>query len=715
MTGEVKIDIGQTVILNDCEYEFVRLLPSSNQADIRRDLQFVEIRTGCITPLTHAEFDRRYDNGEITLPSGLDRPGDELPEDKENEIDGDMRTVRQTLLRAFDESPVAKTDKALNEFIVRAAKARGIQSEWLPKASTFRGWERTRGEKGKRARKHMGRRREPNGRKKGLDPIVEKIVTEASEAYFRKNGVSATDVYAMARHSVTKLNIERERAGHLPLRPASRTVVWRRIVENSRFENVVRRCGARKAKLMFKPHQSYAKPTEILELVIIDDTVVDCFVIDESETNEEGYPVVIGRPHLAIALDSFSRCVIGYVIGYADPSVETAMACLRNLVRPKRDLTDKYPGIRGSWVWGGLPQTVLYDRAWSYVGSSMLDALDDVGVSITSAPAGTPEYKGRGERFFGTLNSRLFCKLPGGVPYKPQKMKENDLNPITAARLTLDDLHKLIIQAIIDYNNADHSELNDIPARLWNSRAKKGIHYANDLLAFDMACAKLAPPRVLSSKGIELFGLHFCGPEVFDLLNDMVPVAAKRGHREGTVEVKVKYLPENISVVFIWNTVRNRYVKVHCTEKRYSEGLGEYQHSKIMEFCKERSLAWRNENEQCEARALFLKEATAKLGSRLIRNRKNAKKVLARSEQFVAENVLNSRFQSPAIEIPSDSTLNRKAGDQPPRAKTRKQRKNTCAAVDEIPIKNQAHSVQDSAANDAFSDCDRESLLDGFN
>lgn len=674
MAGEVKIDIGQWVLIDGSDYEFKRLLPASKAADDRRDLQFEEVRTGYIVSMAHADFDRRFTEGSITLPSSLNRPGDELPEDQNNEADADLRTLRQTLLREFDENPVPKTDAALNDFIPKAAKRLNLNTDWLPKASTFRTWERERGASGERRRKHMGRRREKCGRKKRLDPMVEQIVKEESELYFKKIGVSAKDVYASARYRVKVLNKEREQRGEKPLRPASRTVVWRRLMSNTNYENARRRFGARKAKLLFKPHENYAKPTDILEVVIIDDTVVDCHIVDEREKTDDGRPIVIGRPHIAVALDSYSRCVAGYVIDFKDPSVETAMACLRNIVRQKRDLNTRFPELRGTFIWGGLPQTVLYDRAWGYVGSSMQDALDDVGVSVVNAPAETPEYKGRGERFFDTLNSRLFHKLPGAVPYKSHKVKELGIDPVVDARLTLEELHHLLAQAIIDYNNDEHTGLGDVPARLWNAQAKNGIPYPDDLRAFDMACAKLAPPRILSSKGIELFGLQFCSPEVFDLLNDMEPIAPKRGRRQGTVAAKIKYFPEDISAIFIWNSVRNIYVRVPCVETRYTAGLSEYQHSKVEEFRRERGLAWTSEDDRCTARALFLKDATAKLGSRLIRTRKQAKKAAAGSEEFVEAYSSNSALETELVIIPVDATLNRVGGETPDRHGVRKRK-----------------------------------------
>jgi putative transposase len=711
MSGEVKLEIGQRVLIDGCEHEFVRLLPASDPTDTRRDLQFIEVRTGFILQMRHSEFDLRFAAGEITMPSPHDRPGDELPANENNEADAELRSLRQDLLRAFDESPVPKTDVALTEFVQKTAEEKGIQSEKLPKGSTFRTWLRTRGVQGERRRKHMGRRREQCGRKKRLDPIVEQIVKEESELYFKKIGVTARDVYASARFRVSQLNGQRKAEGLKPLCPASRTVVWRRLMANTHYENVRRRFGERKAKLLFKAYANYQKPSDILEVVIIDDTVVDCHIIDETETTDDGYPIVIGRPHIAIALDSYSRCVIGYVIDFKDPSVETAMACLRNIARSKRDLNTRFPELRGTFAWGGLPQTVLYDRAWGYVGSSMQDALDDVGVSITNAPAATPEYKGRGERFFDTLNTRFFHKLPGAVPFKSDKVNEHGLDPVSEARLTLEDLHRLLVQAIIDYNNDEHTGLGDIPARLWNARAKNGIPYPDNLRQFDMACAKLARPLVLSSKGIELNGLRYCSPDVSDLLNDMTPVASKRGHRFGTVGVKVKYFPEDLSAIFVWNSVRNDYVRLPCVETRFSAGLGEYQNSKLNEFRKKRGLAWRSEDDRCAGRALFLKDATAKLGSRLIRHRKQAKKAVDNSEIVMAAVQTNSSLETDAVTLPSDATLNRTGGETPERKSVRKRKSGKPPSAGQRGVK---PANENRTGEDHFAEDDRLSFLNGF-
>jgi putative transposase len=668
MPGEVSLVIGQRIFIEECEHEFKRLIsPTGTTTDTRRDLQFEEMRTGHRFTLSHVEFDRLILDKKIRSPSSLDHPGDEVPEEKCK--DGELRDLRQNLLRAFDEAPVSKTDKALSKFVREAMERLKIESEWIPSGAALRTWLRMRGEPGKRRRKHMGRRREPGTRRKCLDPLVETIIKQRSELYFSKLGISKKDVYAAVRTDMISLNYEREENGLNPIRPPSNTTVWRRVTEDTRYDNARSRFGNKKANQMFKPLQTYEKPKRILEVVIIDDTVIDCHVIDED------FPVTVGRPHLSIAFDSFSRCVVGCVIGFSDPSVETAMATLRDVVRPKTDLKSKFPNLRGELM-GGVPETVMFDRAWGFVGSSMIDALDDAGISLVSAPAGTPEYKGRGEHFFDTLNKRLFHKLPGAVPFKPTEIKAHELNPAAEARLTLAQVQELTLQAIIDYNNDFHTGLKDVPARLWSEHSRQGIQYPLNLLDIDMACAKLAGPRILSRKGIELNGISYCSPIIFDLLNDLLPTAPKRGHRCGTVEVKVKYLPEDLSKVFVWSPVGEKYVEVACLERRYTAGLSEFHHNKIEAFRKERGLAWTSEDERCTARTLLNAEATSQLSSRLIGHRRSAQKFVDRNRVMSPSITTESRSSQnrDAQIIPVESVSNRVGGDRPERASVRKHR-----------------------------------------
>lgn len=60
----------------------------------------------------------------------------------------------------------------------------------------------------------------------------------------------------------------------------------------------------------------------ILEQVQIDHTVIDVIVVDERERQPTG------RPYLTVAIDVYSRCIIGMVVTLEAPSAVSVGLCL---------------------------------------------------------------------------------------------------------------------------------------------------------------------------------------------------------------------------------------------------------------------------------------------------------------------------------------------------------------------------------------------------
>ncbi len=118
----------------------------------------------------------------------------------------------------------------------------------------------------------------------------------------------------------------------------------------------------------------------ILEIAIIDQTLIDCSVIDDEHL------INAGRPWLAMMIDVHSRYPLGFCLSFEPPSVETVLACLRHAVRPKLELEETLPELKDQWLGFGVPDTIVVDNAWENTGSSFRDACADAGVSITYAP-----------------------------------------------------------------------------------------------------------------------------------------------------------------------------------------------------------------------------------------------------------------------------------------------------------------------------------------
>ena len=146
----------------------------------------------------------------------------------------------------------------------------------------------------------------------------------------------------------------------------------------------------------------------------------------------------------------------------------------------------------------------MVDNAWENTGSSFRDACADANISIVFAPVATPEYKGVCERFFGTLNTMLFHRLPGGLPFTPQQRKKLGLDGEADAALLLSDIKRAIVQCIVEvYGREFHKALQAAPEQVWRKEAPlHGRPYVEDLAALDLALAKLVPSeRTLVPRG----------------------------------------------------------------------------------------------------------------------------------------------------------------------------------------------------------------------
>jgi putative transposase len=68
----------------------------------------------------------------------------------------------------------------------------------------------------------------------------------------------------------------------------------------------------------------------ILEQVQIDHTVVDVVIVDERERRS------IGRPYLTVAIDVFSRAIVGLVLTLEPPSAVSVGLCVAHAIGDKR-------------------------------------------------------------------------------------------------------------------------------------------------------------------------------------------------------------------------------------------------------------------------------------------------------------------------------------------------------------------------------------------
>lgn len=624
MQGGFCLEPGDRVVIDGVEQSMDRMVPSLRDGD-PDDIQFLA-RTGRISIYSESEFLDLYNAGKLRILTRTERIDDRAPE---NAPATTRAHRRLKYVRTFDASPVSKSGKPLRALIERVAAEIGDADP--PSTGSLRRWIRSRGEPGVRRLREMTERYRP-GPGRRLHPFVEESLSERMERYWDSPRVTPKEVWVRVISAIADQNagLTLPPEHHIPR--IAYSTVWRRCQTEMTFERARRRYGAKEAARRFKPIKGSMEVTRLLDLAIMDHTDVDCWVIDDV-THQP-----IGRPRITFLIDSCSRYPLGFNIGWKSAGLEAAIACLRHAL-PKKDLRTRFPEIEHEWLAYGQPREILVDQGLEFVGTSFEDICADLGISIRIAPARTPEYKGQIERFLGTLSRQAFHRLNGSVPGKPQALQALGIDPEKDAIFFLSELEALINKWVVDvYARETHRTLNAAPAQVWQTRRKSDpIELCPDLAALNAACSKVVK-RVLTRGGIELNNLTYCSDAVFGLLEDLLPRSRKRNASAHGVPVKVKYHPDDLAHLYVWNQVKGEYVQLPCTKPAYAEGLGEYHHSKIRDWARETNREFASETQMCRAR-VELYELMDNIVAEKVRDRKRLQRLRHPERQLVADRV----------------------------------------------------------------------------
>lgn len=108
-------------------------------------------------------------------------------------------------------------------------------------------------------------------------------------------------------------------------------------------------------------------PSEInmpLEQVQIDHTVIDLIIVDGRDRRP------IGRPYLTLAIDVFTRCMVGMVITLEAPSVVSVGLCLAHAACDKRPWLERLD-VEMGWPMSGKPRLLYLDNAAEFRGEAL--------------------------------------------------------------------------------------------------------------------------------------------------------------------------------------------------------------------------------------------------------------------------------------------------------------------------------------------------------
>lgn len=469
--------------------------------------------------------------------------------------------------------------------------------------------------------------------KRKLRPEVDRAIDQAVQHYYAKRSHNYKESYSHLYELIKELNAKRTSDGQLAL--PTMEILRRRIDHAMTFDNLVIKYSRKEAWQKIHGHRRHLEAKRPLELVVMDSTPLDVFCLD-TETL-----IPLGRPHLTVCLDVYSRMVLGYCITFEPPSLYSVLLCLKRVNKNKRYVQKLYPQITRPWDGWGLPTEILLDLDWSHKAPSFRHSMRNLGTEVHYAPSRTPQYKSVGERFFLTVKTKFIEKLPGSSQYNIYVMRQIGLDPSKDALVTLADLDEGMHLLIDEYNYGEHKGINAVPARVWrDGLALQRRRWIKDVSALDHVLGRVETVSI-SGAGITFRNMKWHDETITTtLLNDLVRYEAKRAqpkvpYGQSRAHVVIKWNPADASAISVWNhggDPHPYWVSMPNADPQILPGLSFWHHERLREFAKEQDLAFSTVEERLEAYNRLRNYCRKLAGDMPMRQSRRARRTLAWSQ-----------------------------------------------------------------------------------
>lgn len=356
----------------------------------------------------------------------------------------------------------------------------------------------------------------------------------------------------------------------------------------------------------------------ILQYVLIDHTRLDVWA---KIVDAEGRTVFVARPLLTLALDLYSRTVVGAIVSFEPPSLDSVMACIRQVVRPKTWLVEKYGELKGSTDVWGKPRWVVVDNGLEFVSPSFQSSLEAAGIDPIWAPVRNPEFKVFVERMFRTLNELVWHRMPGAIPISERELAklELEIDPPDEAEFTVSEINDIFWEAIATvYHLEVHEGIGMAPARAWTAgKKRKGRPMVNDVRVLDKLFGRVTT-ATLTVKGIQVDNMRFSDQrKVTGLLGRLLPRAPKRKQGKGLlssgrVDVTITIYGWTAEYIGVWDPVTNQTIDLPNVHPRYAKGQSWIETIKCKAFADRENLAFHSEEERIAARVALARRLSGR-------------------------------------------------------------------------------------------------------
>lgn len=463
---------------------------------------------------------------------------------------------------AYNAAPVSKCEKGLSPLIADVSAS--IDDKRPPHWKTLLTWLRDDRCAGGDTRVHVPGHRHKGGRgtpRMDIEvfSIIEKAIDEVLDSRHLLNQAAVVD---RVTAEITRENASGYRPS--PLQMPAPSTIYRHIMRRNKYIEMVAREGREKADAAFKPAMkgpSASRPGEVYEI----DHHKLKIVLFDSQTG-----LILGRPWLTLALDRFTRAVVGYYLSLRSPNWHSIAMCLRHAIAPKLDIQDRFPHLQHDWPYFGLPEWIVVDNGRDFHSVSLKHACARLGISVHYAPRKRPQWKGKVERWFGTLIQRFALRLPG---YVPRQGKKGTAHENIRYGFDLHVFERELVEYIVDeYSISPHRGIRSTPRQKWLESVV--IHpvqlprSSEDLNILLLSAAA----RKISQQGFHLHRIRYNGSVIANL----------RAKYRNDLHVEVRFDVNDLGAVYVIEPETHERLRVYAVDQEYARGLSLDLHRAIL-------------------------------------------------------------------------------------------------------------------------------------
>ncbi|NDO83756.1 transposase [Citrobacter sp. NCU1] len=344
------------------------------------------------------------------------------------------------------------------------------------------------------------------------------MVKSIKKHHLKVGGLSLEKTYGKYIKRYFRHELERaDKAGIPPYIPSKRQFRYWKLKLISRNDDITSKSTKTQYLLTQRALLGSAANKETLpgDVFEIDATVADVHLISSLNMSK-----VIGRPTIYTVMDRATRMIVGMHISLYHASWRAARQALANCFMPKKEYCRQF-GVKiteREWPCSHIPLKLMCDNG-EMIGLKPQDVVTPM-TALEFAPSNRGDRKSIVESRFHILNQEAIHPLLGTT--RGGKIVRGEPNPTSRACLTLTEVTKTLILAVLEHNQSIFEEVAYInplliahdlkmsPLNSWNISLKFGRFSARKSTE-DEVISRLLPPENVSitPRGIQYNNLYY--------------------------------------------------------------------------------------------------------------------------------------------------------------------------------------------------------------